>query len=182
MLMLKPHEILLITFYASNFVYFLHAAFSMTVLCTGTILFLSLFSDTRCTDEVDLILNVDLSGSVTRFLPQMRSFLADFLSQYTIGPDNTQVAMVTFLDPAVVNWNWQSPQTSSYDVLLQNINSVMSSVGSVGTVNIGFLRAQADVIGSQFDRPDAENVIITIGDGGESPSLPSLDDISEQAR
>ena len=180
--MLKPHDSLLVAFYASNFVYFLHAAFSMTVLFSDAILFLSLFSDTRCTDEVDLILNVDLSGSVSSFLPQMRTFLADFLAQYTIAPSNTQVAMVTFNDPAVVNWNWQSAQTSSYDVLVQNINTAMAGTGSIGTVNGGFLRAYADVIGSQFDRPDAENVIITIGDGGESPSLPSLDDISEQAR
>lgn len=134
--------------------------------------------------KMDLILNVDVSASVDRFLPAMRQFLADLLSRYTIAADHTQVAMITFMNPAVLNWNWQSQETSSYALLIQSINSTLADTtgSTVGTVDDGFVRAMSNVTNTEYDRESAINILLTLGDGDGSSSLPHLAEINSYAR
>ena len=108
------------------------------------------------------------------------TFLADLLSQYTIEPDVVQVAMIRQTDPAVVDWNWQSPETADFDTLINNINTVfVTTSGSVGDVNVGLAIAASDVIDSQHDRDDAVNILITMGHGEDSRDLLNLADVAD---
>ena len=124
---------------------------------------------------------MDASNSFTQDIPLAVEFLADLLSEYTIGPDDTQVCLIKQLTPAVVVWNWQSAETANYDVLIQNINETLETVDDPGNFNDGFLLALSDVIDSQYDRETAVNIVLNVGDGQGTASMPNLVDIATRA-
>lgn len=123
------------------------------------------FTCTGSSDAVDLILVVDVSGSMGPYLTTARTFIDDVISQLTIGQSNVRVALVRFLSTPEVTWSLDSAQSGSYDNVTQGINEYLTSSGSIGTVDSAFDVVVSDVIGSTGDRANAANVVITVGDG-----------------
>ena len=55
---------------------------------------------------MDLVFVLDLSGSVgkTNWEENMRPFVRELSNQFTIGPDNAQVGVVSFNSKATLRW------------------------------------------------------------------------------
>ena len=93
-----------------------------------------------------------------------------------------QVAMVQFWggDDEEIMWNLKSAQTANYPDLLENILTMnwKGRSGGDGRIQDGFKEALDDIVGrSSIDRPDAKNVVLTLGDGGGASGISNLNDM-----
>ena len=133
---------------------------------------------------MDLVLVVDVSGSMSGRLSTVSSFLADLLTHFVISTTDTQVALVTFALPAVLDWNLQSTQTADYNTLITNINSKLSTTTNIGGVNGGLQVVLNEVLGTyhNHDRAGAVDVVLVVGDTGTPPTSDQLEEMRQHAR
>ena len=104
----------------------------------------------------------------------MKDFLVSLFEHFYIEPTNgDQVALIQFFGnpthPPSLNWNLQSMETLNQNNLFQNIRN-LQSIGGDGSIQNAFNLALTSIIGSSYDRPNAPNVVLTLGDGG-APSI-----------
>ena len=133
---------------------------------------------------LDLVLVVDVSHSMSSSLSNVRSFLTDLLAHFTISTTDTQVALVTFALPAVLDWNLQSTQTADYNTLITNINAKLSTTTNIGGVNGGLQVVLNEVLGNyhSHDRYGAVDVVLVVGDSGTPPTSDQLEEMRQHAR
>jgi len=67
----------------------------------------SICAATASTNRLDLLIGVDVSGSIRRErLPQALDFIADVVDDLEIGPDKTRIALVYYSDDAYLLFDY----------------------------------------------------------------------------
>jgi uncharacterized protein YegL len=113
--------------------------------------------------NLDIAFLLDASGSVEDVnFQRMRKFARDFINELTVGPANTQVALVSYSSYAKLDFNLNTFQSNA---------AVLAAMDSLPwwnqmTNTSGALRiAGTRVFGTAADRPESPNLAIVLTDG-----------------
>ena len=116
---------------------------------------------------LDLNFAVDSSGSMdSNNWKTALQFIATVSSQFTIGPDNVQVAFVLFSDDARVEWGLTRYHDSAHlDHAIRNVRHI----GSTTNLNEALYLTRTDVFAQGHGtRPGATKVTIILTDGEDN--------------
>jgi len=119
---------------------------------------------------LDLNFIVDSSGSINDKGPRnwgiALQFVANVVRQFTIGPNNVQVAFVLFSHVATVEWGLRQ-----YHDLASLVNAILSVpyIGSTTNLNDALYLTRTQVFGpGRGTRPNAIKVTIILTDGEDN--------------
>ena len=94
----------------------------------------------------------------------MKAFVANFIEDLNVTPDESHVAVVTYSDDARVEFDL-SEGVESRQQVMDLITAIPYNGGTTNTADA--LRvAREDVFGRSGDRDDVENVLVLFTDGG----------------
>ena len=119
---------------------------------------------------LDLNFVVDSSGSIdSNKWDTALQFVATVSSQFTIGPDNVQVAFVLFSDEATVQWDLRQHRDSArLDHAIRNVRHI----GLRTNLNDALYLTRTVVFAQdRGTRPGAEKVTIILTDGEDNVPL-----------
>ena len=118
---------------------------------------------------LDLNFVVDSSGSIRdkgpRNWDKTLQFVASVVRQFTIGPNNVQVAFVLFSHVATVEWN-----LTRYQDLTSLLNAILNVgyIGSFTNLNDALYLTWSQVYAPGRTRPNAVKVTIILTDGEDN--------------
>ena len=114
---------------------------------------------------------MDSSGSISpNNWNTALQFVATVSSQFTIGPNNVQVAFVLFSDEATVKWDLRRHQDKAHlDYAIKSVRRI----GSLTNLNDALYLTRTEVFApGRGTRPRAKKVTIILTDGEDNVPLP----------
>ncbi|XP_052073225.1 collagen alpha-1(XX) chain-like, partial [Mytilus californianus] len=117
-----------------------------------------------CHDKADLVFLLDASGSVgINNFNKEKNFISNSLSRFVIGPNDTQVSVVTFSNQPVSQFNLSEYQDR--ESIVNETNSIAYQAGGTYTSSALAFTRDYSFTAASGDRPDAKNFLIVITDG-----------------